>query len=99
MLIARPPAKGAAAAGKSSGLEAELAKVDSGRWLRRLLVVGVLAALIGGAAAGVPGALVATPLVGAAKSVWLDVHGSPGATGTEVDDDDSSSLANQTSDD
>jgi predicted PurR-regulated permease PerM len=33
----------------------------------------MLAALIGGAAAGVPGALVATPLVGAAKSVWLDV--------------------------
>ena len=33
----------------------------------------MLAAVIGGAAAGVPGALVATPLVGAAKSVWLDV--------------------------
>ena len=33
----------------------------------------MLAALIGGAAAGVPGALVATPLLGAAKSVWLDV--------------------------
>ncbi|MET0908015.1 MAG: AI-2E family transporter [Ilumatobacteraceae bacterium] len=33
----------------------------------------MLAALIGGAAAGVPGALVATPLIGAAKSVWLDV--------------------------
>ena len=45
--VPRPPAKGAAAAGKSSGLEAELSKVDSGRWLRRLLVVGVLAALIG----------------------------------------------------
>ena len=34
----------------------------------------MLAALIGGAAAGVPGALVATPLIGAAKSVWLDVY-------------------------
>jgi predicted PurR-regulated permease PerM len=33
----------------------------------------MLAALIGGAAAGVPGALVATPLLGALKSVWLDV--------------------------
>lgn len=33
----------------------------------------MLAALIGGAAAGVPGALVATPLIGAAKSVWLDI--------------------------
>ncbi len=35
----------------------------------------MLAALIGGATAGVPGALVATPLIGAAKSVWLDTHG------------------------
>jgi predicted PurR-regulated permease PerM len=35
----------------------------------------MLAALIGGAAAGVPGALVAAPLIGAAKSVWLDTHG------------------------
>ncbi|MEO7328955.1 MAG: efflux RND transporter periplasmic adaptor subunit [Minicystis sp.] len=43
----RPPAKGAPAAGKSRGLEAELSKVDSGRWLRRLVIVGVLAALIG----------------------------------------------------
>ena len=34
----------------------------------------MLAALIGGDAARVPGALVATPLVGAAKSVWLDVY-------------------------
>lgn len=34
----------------------------------------MLAALIGGAAAGVPGALVATPLVGAVKSVWLDTR-------------------------
>lgn len=37
----------------------------------------MLAALIGGAAAGVPGALVATPLVGAIKSVWKDTRGGP----------------------
>ncbi|MGB0114666.1 MAG: AI-2E family transporter [Ilumatobacteraceae bacterium] len=41
----------------------------------------MLAALIGGAAAGVPGALVATPLIGAVKSVWLDTHG-------DTDDED-----------
>jgi predicted PurR-regulated permease PerM len=35
----------------------------------------MLAALVGGAAAGVPGALVATPLMGAAKAVYLDRHG------------------------
>jgi predicted PurR-regulated permease PerM len=35
----------------------------------------MLAALIGGAAAGVPGALVATPLLGATKSVWIEVTG------------------------
>lgn len=35
----------------------------------------MLAALIGGAAAGVPGALAATPLVGAVKSVWMDSRG------------------------
>ncbi len=35
----------------------------------------MLAALIGGAAAGVPGALVATPLVGAAKALYLDRQG------------------------
>ncbi len=34
----------------------------------------MLAALIGGAAAGVPGALVATPLVGAAKSLYLELR-------------------------
>ena len=48
----------------------------------------MLAALIGGAAAGVPGALVATPLLGAAKSVWLDVV--EGRT-PEPDSDDSES--------
>ncbi len=47
----------------------------------------MLAALIGGAAAGVPGALVATPLVGAVKSVWLDTHGKS----LDEDDDDGSS--------
>lgn len=45
----------------------------------------MLAALIGGAAAGVPGALVATPLIGAIKSVWLDTHGQPGG-GADHDD-------------
>jgi predicted PurR-regulated permease PerM len=37
----------------------------------------MLAALIGGAAAGVPGALVATPLVGAAKAIYLEVRYGP----------------------
>jgi predicted PurR-regulated permease PerM len=35
----------------------------------------MLAALVGGAAAGVPGALVATPLLGAAKAVYLERQG------------------------
>jgi putative heme transporter len=35
----------------------------------------MLAALVGGAAAGVPGALVATPLMGALKAVYLDSRG------------------------
>jgi predicted PurR-regulated permease PerM len=35
----------------------------------------MLAALVGGAAAGVPGALVATPLIGAAKALYLDWRG------------------------
>jgi putative heme transporter len=35
----------------------------------------MLAALIGGAAAGVPGALAATPFLAAAKSVYLDLRG------------------------
>ncbi|MGH9138736.1 MAG: AI-2E family transporter [Acidimicrobiales bacterium] len=34
----------------------------------------MLAALVGGAAAGVPGALVATPLVGAAKALYLELR-------------------------
>ncbi len=35
----------------------------------------MLAVLVGGAAAGVPGALLATPLVGAVKAVYLDSRG------------------------
>ena len=35
----------------------------------------MLAALVGGAAAGVPGALVATPLIGAAKALYLERRG------------------------
>lgn len=35
----------------------------------------MLAALVGGAAAGVPGALVATPLLGAAKALYLEARG------------------------
>jgi putative heme transporter len=35
----------------------------------------MLAVLVGGAAAGVPGALVATPLLGAAKAIYLDRRG------------------------
>jgi predicted PurR-regulated permease PerM len=34
----------------------------------------MLAALIGGAAAGVPGALVATPLVGAVKQLYMQLR-------------------------
>ena len=38
----------------------------------------MLAALVGGAAAGIPGALVATPLCGATKAIYLEVrHGTP----------------------
>ena len=48
----------------------------------------MLAALIGGATAGVPGALVATPLVGAVKSIWMDLHGEPAADdGDDAEDD------------
>jgi predicted PurR-regulated permease PerM len=35
----------------------------------------MVAALVGGAIAGVPGALVATPLVGAAKAIYLEARG------------------------
>ena len=58
----------------------------------------MLAALIGGAAAGVPGALVATPLLGAVKSVWLDVvEGRAHEPGTD-DDADSSPAESSSAD-
>src|SRR5262249_57074830 len=34
----------------------------------------MLAALVGGAAAGIPGALVATPLVAASKSLYMEIR-------------------------
>jgi len=43
----------------------------------------MLAVLIGGAAVGVPGALVATPLFAAAKAVYLDQQGQAPPSGTE----------------
>ncbi|HYN32242.1 MAG TPA: AI-2E family transporter [Ilumatobacteraceae bacterium] len=43
----------------------------------------MLAALVGAAAAGVPGALVAAPMIGAAKSVWLDTRGQGSASPDE----------------
>jgi predicted PurR-regulated permease PerM len=44
----------------------------------------LLAALVGGAAAGVPGALMATPLIGAAKAVYLDSRGETPPPGEAV---------------
>ncbi len=44
----------------------------------------MLAALVGGAAAGVPGALVATPLFAASKAVYLDSRGQMPERETEV---------------
>jgi predicted PurR-regulated permease PerM len=44
----------------------------------------MLAALVGGAAAGVPGALVATPLIGAVKALYLDSRGQMPERETEV---------------
>ena len=35
----------------------------------------MLAVLIGGAAAGIPGALVATPIVGSAKRIYFEIRG------------------------
>lgn len=43
----RAPGAAATTAAKGRGLEAELARVDGGRWLRRLAIVGVLAGLVG----------------------------------------------------
>jgi predicted PurR-regulated permease PerM len=37
----------------------------------------MLAALVGGAAFGVPGALIATPLVGTVKALYLEIRGQP----------------------
>jgi predicted PurR-regulated permease PerM len=37
----------------------------------------MLAAMIGGAAAGVPGALAATPVVGTVKAIYLELRGPP----------------------
>lgn len=44
----------------------------------------MLAALVGAAAAGVPGALVATPLLGAVKAIYLDRRGMMPEAETEV---------------
>lgn len=46
----------------------------------------MLAALVGGAAAGVPGALAATPMLGALKSVYLDTRGQSPADDRDRDD-------------
>ena len=35
----------------------------------------MVAALIGGAVAGIPGALIATPLIGATKAIYLEARG------------------------
>ncbi len=45
----------------------------------------MLAALVGAAAAGVPGALVATPLLGAMKAVYLEARGHPQVEGGEIE--------------
>jgi predicted PurR-regulated permease PerM len=45
----------------------------------------MLAALVGAAAAGVPGALVATPLLGAMKALYLDTRGQHPVEGGEVE--------------
>ncbi len=45
----------------------------------------MLAALVGAAAAGVPGALVATPLLGAMKAVYLEARGHRQVEGGEVE--------------
>ena len=37
----------------------------------------MVAAFVGGAIAGIPGALVATPFVGAAKAIYLEARGWP----------------------
>ena len=42
----------------------------------------MVAAFVGGAIAGIPGALVATPFVGAAKAIYLEARGRPSPTRT-----------------
>lgn len=46
----------------------------------------MIAALVGGAAAGVPGALVATPIVGAVKRLYLDFRGDPGGDPSDAEE-------------
>ena len=46
----------------------------------------MIAAFIGGAVAGVPGALVATPLAGTIKSLYFEVRGIPRTNDDEDDD-------------
>lgn len=48
-----------------------------GRAVNLLPPTTMLAALVGGAAAGVPGALAATPLVGTVKAIYLEVRRGP----------------------
>lgn len=47
----------------------------------------MIAAIVGGTAAGVPGALVATPLVGSAKAIWIAARNDEGEVRGPVDDD------------
>ena len=42
----------------------------------------MVAAFVGAAIAGIPGALVATPLVGAAKAIYLEARGTGGGLGS-----------------
>ena len=48
----------------------------------------MVAALAGGAIAGIPGALLAAPLAGAAKQLILEIRGRRPAIATAPDDDD-----------
>jgi predicted PurR-regulated permease PerM len=49
-----------------------------GRSLNLTAPTTMVAALVGGAVAGIPGALVATPLVGAVKAIYLELRGMEG---------------------
>ena len=46
-----------------------------GRWVNLTAPTTMVAALVGGAVAGIPGALAATPLVGAAKQLFMEMRG------------------------